>query len=252
MFELHGRVGLVTGGGRGIGRAIALTLARQGADVAVVDLEQARAESVAGEVRGQGRRAVAHAGDVAEFRAAAEAVEATVRSLGALHILVNNAGIGQPSRFHELTEAEWDRVLGVHLKGSFNFAKAAAAHMQQAGWGRIVSISSMNAKYGGGPYSLSRTAYAAAKAGILGLTRGLAKELAPTITANAICPGLTETDLTRSLTHGERRERLLADIPLGRFGRPEDMAAAVAFLVSEEAGYITGEVVDVNGGLYVD
>ncbi len=252
MFELNGRVALVTGGGRGIGRAIALTLARQGADVAAVDLEGGRADAVAAEVRALGRKAIAHACDVADHRAAATAVEATVRGLGALHILVNNAGIGQPSHFHELTEAEWDRVLGVHLKGAFNFAKAAVPAMQAAGWSRIVSISSMNAKYGGGPYSLSRTAYAAAKAGILGLARGLAKELAPTITSNAICPGLTDTDLSRAVTHGDRAPAILAAIPMGRFGRPEDIAAAVAFLVSEEAGYITGEVMDVNGGQYVD
>lgn len=249
---MNRRVALVTGAGRGIGRAIALTLARQGADVVVVDLEGRRADSVAAEVRALGRNAIAHACDVADHRAAAAAVEATVRGLGALHILVNNAGIGQPSHFHELTEAEWDRVLGVHLKGGFNFAKAAVPAMQAAGWGRIVSISSMNAKHGGGPQSFSRTAYAAAKAGILGLMRGLAKELAPTITANAVCPGVIDTELAKSLTRGEHAPAILGAIPMGRFGRPEDIAAAVAFLVSDEAGYITGEVMDVNGGLYVD
>ena len=138
------------------------------------------------------------------------------------------------------------------MKGSFNWAHAVAPSMLAAGWGRIVCISSMNAKHGGAFPALSKTAYAAAKAGMLGLIRGLARDLAPAVTANAICPGLIQTELSASMWEGPRGAEVVASIPAGRLGLPEDIADAVAFLVSERASYITGEALDVNGGVYID
>lgn len=252
MFRLDGKVALVTGAGRGIGKGIALMLAKQGAHVVLVDLDGKSARKAAEEVRGFDRTVLAFQADVAEHRRAKEVVGEVVKELGGLDILVNNAGIAEPTPFLELDEARWDRVMAVHLKGAFNYCHAALPFMLERKWGRIINISSANAKTGGGPPALSRTAYAAAKAGMLGLTRGLAREAAPFVTVNAICPGFVETDLVRAVITGEKGAAALQAIPLGRFGRPGDIASTVLFLASEEAGYITGEVMDVNGGFYID
>lgn len=252
MFRLDGKVALITGAGWGIGKGIALMFAKQGADVVIVDLDGETAQKVAEEARGFDRRTLAVQADVALYGRAKEVVEEVIKELGSLDILVNNAGIAEPTPFLELDEARWDRVIAVHLKGAFNYCHAALPFMLERRWGRIISISSANAKTGGGPPALSRTAYAAAKAGMLGLTRGLAREAAPFITVNAICPGFVDTGLVRAVTSGEKGVAALQAIPLGRFGRPEDIASAILFLASEEAGYITGEVMDVNGGFYID
>jgi 3-oxoacyl-[acyl-carrier protein] reductase len=249
---LERQVAIVTGGARGIGRAIAEELARHGADIAVVDAGDAATTVEA--VGALGRTALAFKADVASFPDAQAITAEVIGRLGAVGILVNNAGVSQPKSILELTEAEWDRTVAVNLKSSFNWCKAVAQPMLQRGRGRIVVVSSMSAKHGGGTGAgaVSKACYAATKAGLLGLTRGLAKELAPAVTVNAICPGVIETAMAAALLSGPAASKLRESIPLRRFGRPEDVAHAVLFLASPWADYMTGEVMDVNGGIYID
>jgi 3-oxoacyl-[acyl-carrier protein] reductase len=247
---LQDQVAVVTGGARGIGRAIAEGLARHGADVAVVDVEDAAPAVEAGVL---GRKGLAFKADAASFSDAQAITAKVIERLGSVDILVNNAGVSQPKSIVDLTEAEWDRTVAVNLKSSFNWCKAVADSMLQRGRGRIVVVSSVAAKRGGaGAGAVSRACYAATKAGLLGLTRGLANELAPAVTVNAICPGLIDTAMSASVVTGPDALRLRESIPLKRFGRPEDIAYAVLFLVSPWADYVTGEVMDVNGGIYID
>jgi 3-oxoacyl-[acyl-carrier protein] reductase len=246
-------VAIVTGGGRGIGQAIGRALAADGFRIAVVDLNGEAADAAAQDLRANGVvDAVAYQADVREYDRAQEVMADLLARFGRVDALVNNAGIASPKSFTELTEADWDLIVGVHLKGSFNWSHAVAPSMLAAGWGRIVCISSMNAKTGGAFPALSKTAYAAAKAGMLGLIRGLARDLAPAVTANAICPGLIQTELSAAMWQGEKGAAVVASIPAGRLGLPEEIADAAAFLVSERASYITGEALDVNGGVYID
>jgi len=248
---LQNQVAVVTGGARGIGRAIAEELARHGAHVAVVDVEDAAAAVEA--IGALGRKGLAFKADVASFSDAQAITAKVIERLGSVDILVNNAGVSQPKSILELTEAEWDRTVAVNLKSSFNWCKAVADSMLRRGRGRIVVVSSVAAKRGGaGAGAVSKACYAATKAGLLGLTRGLANELAPAVTVNAICPGLIDTAMSASVVTAPDALRLRESIPLKRFGRPEDIAYAVLFLVSPWADYVTGEVMDVNGGIYID
>jgi 3-oxoacyl-[acyl-carrier protein] reductase len=246
-------VAIVTGAGRGIGRAIAQALADDGFHVAVVDLDGASATATARALTESGvPEAIGLQADVRDYARTREIVDTLLERFGRIDVLINNAGVSAPTPFTELTEDAWDLVIGVHLKGSFNWSHCVAPTMLAAGWGRIVCISSMNAKHGGAFPALSKTSYAAAKAGMLGLIRGLARELAPAVTANAICPGLIRTDLAAPMLDGPVGEAAVNAIPAGRIGLPEDIADAVSFLVSERASYITGEALDVNGGTYID
>ncbi len=245
-------VAIVTGGARGIGRAIGEALAADGYAIALVDLNGEAAEATARELAAAGTTAVAYQADVRDYARAQEIVADLIGRFGRVDALINNAGVTSPTPFPELTEAAWDLVIGVHLKGSFNWSHAVAPHMLAAGWGRIICISSMNAKTGGAFPAVSKTAYAAAKAGMLGLIRGLARDLAPAVTANAVCPGLIRTELSAAMWAGPQAEAVVASIPAGRLGLPEDIANAVAFLVSERADYISGEALDVNGAVYID
>jgi 3-oxoacyl-[acyl-carrier protein] reductase len=253
MFDLRGRVAVVTGGGGVIGGASARALALAGADVAIVDVRRDAGETVAAEVRAVGRRAVARPGDAADYELAGRLVAEIERELGPVDVLVNVAGGGQPKGILEMAPEEFDEVQRRNLRSTWNWIRWLAPGMVSQEGQRIISISSMSAKYGGGPpFSVSRSSYAAAKAGVLGLTRGLAKELAPHVTVNAICPGLIETANTGAIAHGPHREALLASIPKARVGRGDDVAAAVLFFASPGADWITGEVMDVNGGQYLD
>ena len=246
---LSGRNAVVTGGASGIGRAICLRLARDGADVAVLDLDQGGGRQVADEVAALHRRALAVEADVASAASVAAALERVHAALGPVHILVNDAGIAGLVPLQEMTEDEWDRMIAVHLKGAFNCTRAVLDDMVAAGWGRIVNVSSV-AGLSGAPNLVH---YSAAKAGLIGFTKALAGEVGPRgITVNAIAPGLIDTPmLQRSGWPDSLTQVIIAQNPIKRIGTPEDIAAACAYLVSEEASYVTGQVLSPNGGGYL-
>jgi 3-oxoacyl-[acyl-carrier protein] reductase len=241
-IRLDGKVAMVTGGTRGIGRAIAAALAGAGARVAVLGREQARAEAAAAAIGGATRGFACDVADDAQVTAAVAAVE---QALGSVDILVNCAGVTRDNVFLRLSDADWDLVLEANLKGAFRTIRAASRGMMKRRWGRIVNVSSVVGLTG----NRGQANYAASKAGLIGLTKTIAKELASRgITVNAVAPGFIETDMTATLTP-EQREALAKQIPLERLGQPEDVAAAVLFLVSEGASYITGQVLVIDGGM---
>ncbi|RKO66525.1 3-oxoacyl-[acyl-carrier-protein] reductase [Desulfofundulus salinus] len=245
---LDGKKAIVTGASRGIGRAIALALARAGADVVVnFNGQAAAAEEVVTRIREMGRQAVTCQADVSVPSEAAKLVNVAAEQLGGLHILVNNAGITRDNLVMRMADEDWDRVLDVNLKGAFNTIKAASRLMMKARWGRIINISSVVGITG----NAGQASYAASKAGLIGLTKAVAKELGSrNITVNAVAPGFILTDMTGSLS-GAVREKMLSRVALGRFGQPEEVAAAVVFLASDAAGYITGQTIVVDGGLTI-
>ena len=251
MSEGTAPVAVVTGAARGIGRACALALARHGFAIALADRLEAELRVASDRVAELGADAMSLPGDVADFAAVQVQGAQVLERFGRVDVLVNNAGISQPKTLIEITEAEYDRTIATNLKGCFNWCKAVAPAMVAQQRGRIVNISSVSAHTGAGPSAVSRFAYCAAKAGVLGMTRGLAKELAPHVTVNAICPGSIKTALTADLFERRQRETLDA-IPLGRLGTPEDIAEVVAFLAVVSPNFITGEVIDVDGGQWIN
>lgn len=243
---LEGKVALVTGASRGIGKAIALLLAENGADVAVNFAgSTAAAEAVAAEIEKMGRKAILVQGDVSQTEVCAEMVDKVVKELGHIDILVNNAGITRDTLLLRMKEEDWDAVLNTNLKGVFNCTKAAAKYMAKQRSGAIVNISSVVALMG----NAGQANYAAAKAGILGFTRSVAKEMAARgIRVNAVTPGFIKTDMTSVLSE-KVVAAMEASIPLARLGEPEDIAKAVLFLVSDNSAYITGQTLHVDGGM---
>lgn len=248
---------LVTGAGseRGIGREIATLYARMGAAVVLGDVNRAGAEANAAAIRAAGGRALAGALDVTDEDSIQSLVEAGASAFGTVDILVNNAGITSGTKIWELSVQEFDRVLGINLRGGFLAVKAVIPGMMEKRWGRIVWLSSIAGKTGGGVFGASH--YAASKAGVIGLCQGIARELGPYgITSNAIAPTLVLTGLVARTGSAEIEqaldERNRASLPIGRSAEPADVAAAALFLASEEASFITGEVMDVNGGAYFD
>jgi len=248
-MSLTGRNAVVTGGGSGIGRSIALRLARDGAHVAVIDLNGAGAEAVARDIGAAGGRALALEVDVSRAADITGGAARVRRELGAIHILINDAGICEFVPFAQMTEAQWERTLTVNLTSMFHCAKAVLPDMIAAGWGRIVNLSSVAGLNGGAPALVH---YAASKSGVLGFTKALALEVGPSgITVNAIAPGLIDTPMVRTAQTPQAifdatKERT----PMRRIGRPEDIAAACAYLVSEDASFVTGQVLSPNGGTY--
>lgn len=245
-MTLAGKVALVTGGSRGIGRAVALKLAENGADVAINYAgNTAAAEEVKAAIEKLGRRAMLVQGSVADTDGVQALVNQVVKELGRLDILINNAGITRDGLLMRMKEADWDAVLETNLKGVFNCSKAVMRTMMKQKSGRIVNMASVVGEMG----NAGQANYAAAKAGVIGFTKSLAKEVASRgITVNAVAPGFIATDMTKVLTDDQKAE-MAKSIPLGRAGQPEDVANAVLFLVSDEAAYITGQVLNVDGGM---
>ncbi|SEQ96032.1 3-oxoacyl-[acyl-carrier protein] reductase [Faunimonas pinastri] len=239
------KVALVTGGARGIGRACALDLARAGFDLVLVDLLPAELEATASDIRGLGREVATHVADVSDFTRANAIVQETLTSWGRIDFLLNNAGQSAPVGILEITEQQFDHAIAVNLKSCFNFIQPTAAAMIRQGGGRIVSMSSLNAHSGGVTAAVSRFAYASAKAGILGMTRALAKELGPTINVNAICPGVIKTEVDTNVT--DREPEVIKGIALNRLGCADDVARLVTFLATSEPCFITGQDFTVDG-----
>jgi 3-oxoacyl-[acyl-carrier protein] reductase len=244
------KAALVTGGARGIGRACAKALARAGYDIAIVDLLLPEMERTTAEIREIGREAMLFEADVASFNRAQEVAAAARQHFGRIDFLLNNAGKANPKGILEIAEDEFDRTIAINLKSCFNYIHAVAPIMLEQGGGRIASMSSINAMSGGVTAAVSRFAYASAKAGILGMTRSLAKELGPTILVNAICPGLIETELGNAVTRSRGPEIAARDIALRRLGKPDDIAQVVVFLATSEPCFITGQTFTVDGFQY--
>jgi 3-oxoacyl-[acyl-carrier protein] reductase len=246
-MDLSNKVAIVTGSARGIGRAIALKLAEVGANIVLNDITAAAdsLEGVAAEIRALNRQALVVTGDVSSSEDVARLVEKAAGTFGRIDILVNNAGVARDQLIMRMSDEDWDTVLNIDLKSAFLCTRAVLRHMLRQRWGRIISISSVVGIMG----NAGQANYASAKAGIIGLTRSVAKEVGSRgITANAIAPGFIETKMTEQLDE-KQKQALLQHIPLGVIGTPRDVAEAVAFLASEEARYITGQVLNVDGGM---
>jgi 3-oxoacyl-[acyl-carrier protein] reductase len=242
-----GKVAVVTGASRGIGRSISLALAAQGAKIVAVDLDLAATEEVVEELKKMGVEAVAVRGNVTVADDAEQMVEAAVKAFGRVDILVNNAGITRDGLLVRMKEEDWDAVLTVNLKGAFLCTKAVSRVMTKQRSGRIINIASIVGQMG----NAGQANYCASKAGLIGLTKSNARELAKrSITVNAVAPGFIATAMTDALSE-KVREELTSQIPLERLGSPEDIANAVVFLAAESSGYITGQVIAVNGGMYM-
>jgi len=246
VASLEGKVALITGASRGIGRAIAVRLARDGASVAVNYRSDADgADKTLASITEAGGRGMVVQGDVGSSAAVSALIGTTCSELGGIHILVNNAGISADQLTVRLSEEEWDRVLDTDLKGAFLTTKEVLRPMMRQRWGRIINIASVVACTG----NAGQASYAAAKAGLLGLTKSVAREVATRgITANVVAPGMVDTEMTRVLSP-EIRDWMLGQVPMGRPGTPEDVAGVVAFLVSDDAAYMTGQVLKVDGGM---
>jgi 3-oxoacyl-[acyl-carrier protein] reductase len=248
-MKLRDRVAVVTGGARGIGKAIAFTFLREGAKVAIIDSDQERLEILQKEMKKENKEAISIAGDITKSSQVNGMMNQVHEKLGRIDILVNNAGIIRRGTIETVTEEDWDRVIEVNLKGTFHCCKAVVAIMKDQGYGKIVNVSSIAGKMGD---ITSAPGYGPSKAGIDALTKTLARQLAGYgINVNAVSPHAIETEMSAQWSE-EKRKEIVRSIPLGRLGQPEDVAKAVLFLASDDASFITGEILDVNGGALMD
>lgn len=244
-MRLKDKVALVTGGARGIGRAIAMTFAREGADIVVADINLEIAQKTASEIEGLGRKALALEMDVTDYQKVEEGVNKILDKFGKVDILVNNAGITKDNLLLRMSQAEWDAVINVNLKGTFNCIKAVSRPMVKQRSGKIISIASIIGLMG----NWGQANYAASKAGVIALTKTVAKELASrNINANSVAPGFIQTDMTAKLSE-DVKAKMLEAIPMAKLGTPEDVASVCLFLASEDSSYITGQTITVDGGM---
>jgi len=244
------KVAIVTGGGRGIGRGCALDLARHGFDIVIVDLIEEDLARTAVEISELGRQALTFIADVSNHARAAEIVAEVDRQWGRIDILFNNAGRSMSKGIEEISEQEFDTTIAINLKGAFNYIQPTVPVMRRNGGGRIINMSSMNAHTGGVTSAVSKFSYTAAKAGIIGMTKALAKELAPEIVVNAVCPGVIKTERSNAMIDA-REASLSAGISLGRVGTPQDVASVVTFLATAEPNFITGQDIQIDGMQWV-
>lgn len=246
-MSLEDKVSLVTGAARGIGKEIALAFAGEGSNVAICDLSSEELGRVAEEIKSLGRESLSIECDVRNSAQVKKMAKNVLDKFGRIDILINNAGITRDGLLVRMKESDWDDVLTVNLKGTFNCTKAVVPSMMKHRWGRVINIASVVGLIGG----VGQANYAASKAGIIGFTKSMAKELASRqITVNAVAPGFIQTDMTAKLPD-EQRQKMLSWIPLGRAGAPRDVAGVALFLASEEASYITGQVIQIDGGMAI-
>lgn len=250
MSDGQRKVAIVTGGGRGIGRGCALDLARHGFDIVIVDLIKGDLVSTAAEIRELGQEALTFIADVSDHARAAEIVAEVDRHWGRIDVLFNNAGRSMSKGIEEISEQEFDDTIAINLKGAFNYIQPTVPIMRRNGGGRIINMSSMNAHTGGVTSAVSKFSYTAAKAGIIGMTKALAKELAPEIVVNAVCPGVIKTERSNAMIDA-REASLAAGISLGRVGTPQDVASVVTFLATAEPNFITGQDIQIDGMQWV-
>ncbi|XUY29624.1 SDR family NAD(P)-dependent oxidoreductase [Agrobacterium sp. rho-8.1] len=250
MSEVIRKVAIVTGGGRGIGRACALDLAKHGFDIVLVDLIEDDLARTAAEIRELSREALTYLADVRDYKRAAEIVGDVDARLGRIDVLFNNAGRPMAKGVEEISEEEFDTTIDINLKGAFNYIQPTIPVMRRNGGGRIINMSSMNAHTGGVTSAVSKFSYTAAKAGILGMTKALAKELAPEIVVNAICPGVIKTERSNAMIDA-REVQLAAGIAMKRVGTPQDVASVVTFLATSEPNFLTGQDIQIDGMQWV-
>ena len=247
QLKLNEKTAIVTGGAQGIGQTIGTLLAENGANIVIADINEKQAAETAKTIETLGRKALAIKADVSQLSEAEKLADAALETFGRIDILVNNAGITRDGLFLRLKEEDWDAVMAVNLKSVFTCSKAVVRHMSKQRSGKIINIASVVGQMG----NIGQANYAASKAGIIGLTKTLAREFASrAVNVNAVAPGFIETEMTRSLPE-KLREEFIKQTPLGRMGRPDDVAEAVLFLASDVSDYITGQVISVNGGLYM-
>ena len=245
MQTLQNKIAIVTGAGQGIGQAIAVRLAQEGAEVIVSDINLQGVEQTASQIRQMDRKSLALKVDVANFEDVQAMVQKSIEEFGRADILVNNAGVTKDNLLVRMTQQQWDWVISVNLKGTFNCTKAVAPHMMRNRYGRIINIASVIGLVG----NAGQANYAASKAGIIGLTKSAAKELASRgITVNAVAPGYIQTEMTERVPE-QAKETFLKTIPLRRPGLPQDVAGVIVFLASDDASYITGQVINIDGGM---
>lgn len=252
MFDLTGKVAVVTGSGskRGIGREIAMSLSKQGASIVIADMNQEGIDEVVAEIRSAGGNAMGAILNVTDEVSVDALVEKTLETFGSLDILVNNAGISQKVTVEDMTLEDMKRIFNVNMFGLFLMTQAAMKPMKEKGWGRIINLSSVSGKRGGGVFGGAH--YSASKAAVLGFSKNLAREVAKDgITVNCVAPGLVNTDIWKSMPE-EMAQKVIEGIPMGRPGETKEIASTITFLASSEASYITGEDIDINGGSHMD